>query len=194
MVSFMKFKPGRQSLGLYTLKTLLSVGWMTTSAPTKYNILTIGSHVLAFVCALILNDSSKCFIFDSHSRNESGLCSPDGKATDSLGGVSQFEITPVIVKMIHVPSTESDSFDSDAILACDKSDFDSDTPFSTYAALMQQINTHRNERASKRKVCLMIQVLDESDKDFQDLGHITDSNATDDEEYRPPKLNRLKKK
>ncbi|GFO31057.1 hypothetical protein PoB_005756200 [Plakobranchus ocellatus] len=96
--------------------------------------------------------------------------------------------------MIHVPSTESDSFESDVILACDESDFDSDTPLSSYAALVHQINMQRNERASKRKACLMIQTCNESDKDIQDLGHITDSDATDDEEYLPPKLKRLKKK
>ena len=94
-----------------------------TSSLAKYNIVTIDSHVPAYWCALILDDSSRCFIFDSHSRNENGLCSPDGKATltqhnkskvvnfiirqlaESQGGVSQFEMTPVIVKKIHVPST-----------------------------------------------------------------------------------------
>ena len=52
-----------------------------TSSLAKYNIVTIDSHVPAYSCALILDDSSRCFIFDSHSRNENGLCSPDGKAT-----------------------------------------------------------------------------------------------------------------
>ena len=52
-----------------------------TSSLAKYNIVTIDSHVPAYSCALNLDDSSRCFIFDSHSRNENGLCSPDGKAT-----------------------------------------------------------------------------------------------------------------
>ena len=182
-----------------------------TSSLAKYNIVTIGSHVPAYSCALILDDSSRCFIFDSHSRNENGLCSPDGKATltqhnksdvvnfirqlaESLGGVSQFEMTPVIVKTMHVPSTESDSLDSDAILACNESDFDSDIPLSTYASLMQQVNLQRSERASKQKARFMLKKFDECDSDLQDLGHITDSDATGDEEYIPPKGKRPKKK
>ena len=144
-----------------------------TSSLAKYNIVTIDSHVVAYWCALILDDSARCFIFDSHSRNENGLCSPDGKAThtqhnksnvvnfirqlaESQGGVSQFEMTPVIVKKIHVPSTESDSLDSDAILACYESDFDSDIPLSTYASLMQQVNLQRSERASKKKARFLL--------------------------------------
>ena len=106
-------------------------------------------------------------------------------------------MTPVIVKKIHVPSTESDSLDSDAILACYESDFDSDIPLSTYASLMQQVNLQRSERASKQKARFLLKKFDECDSDLQDLGHITDSDATGDEEYKeyiPLKRKRLKKK
>ena len=139
------------------------------------------------------------------------VCSPDGKATltqhsksnvvnfirqlaESQGGVSQFEMTPVIVKKIHVPSTESDSLDSDAILACYESDFDSDIPLSIYAFLMQQVNLQRSERASKQKVRFLLKKFNEFDSDLQDLGHIRDLDATGDDEYIPLKRKRLKKK
>ena len=83
---------------------------------------------------------------------------------ESLGGVSQFEMTPVIVKTIHVPSTESDSLDLDAILVCNESDFDSDISLSTYASLLQQVNLQRSERASKQKKnALCLTKFDECD-------------------------------
>ena len=103
-------------------------------------------------------------------------------------------MTPVIVKKIHVPSTESDSLDLDAILACYESDFDTDIPLSTYDSLMQQVNLQRSERASKQKARFLLKKFDECDSDLQDLGHITDSDATGDEEYIPLKRKRLKKK
>ncbi|GFN83071.1 ATP-dependent DNA helicase [Plakobranchus ocellatus] len=137
----------------------------------KYSVLTMGSSTPAYSYCVIKNDNS-IFVFDSHSRDTTGMASCDGKATltahspdtvagfmrdllNSLKATDQFELTAITITSLSAPKLpNTDTEPIDICLLCQESDdSDSDTssdvPLSEIKCLQTQVEQQRRSKCSE---------------------------------------------